>query len=140
MDKQHILDEIRRTTAIRPSPPTRVRPLGHSKTWRCCAQQFPLHQSESRRDEVEVEDFGFVYLLRSGRFFKIGRTNALGRRERELVLQLPEKANVVHHIRTDDPVGIEAYWHKRFEARRWNGEWFELDSADLKAFRRRKFM
>jgi hypothetical protein len=27
---------------------------------------------------------GFVYLIKSGRFYKIGRSNAVGRREREL--------------------------------------------------------
>jgi hypothetical protein len=83
---------------------------------------------------------GTVYLLRSGRFFKIGRTNSAGRREYELALQLPEKASTVHTIATDDPVGIEAYWHRRFDAKRKNGEWFELDAADVAAFRRRKFM
>jgi hypothetical protein len=31
-----------------------------------------------------TEAFGAVYLLRSGRFYKIGRSNAVGRREREL--------------------------------------------------------
>lgn len=90
--------------------------------------------------ESAATDFGFVYLIKSGRHFKIGRSNAVGRRERELAIQLPQKSSTIHMIRTDDPVGIERYWHQRFESKRRNGEWFELTSADVTAFRRRKFM
>lgn len=83
---------------------------------------------------------GFVYLMRSGRFYKIGRTVDVGRRRYDLAIQLPEPIEELHRISTDDPVGIEEYWHKRFGDRRKNGEWFELSGADVAAFKRRKFM
>ena len=81
-----------------------------------------------------------MYLLKSGRYYKIGRSISPGRREYELAIHLPERVKTVHTIKTDDPVGIEAYWHQRFSDRRKNGEWFELRREDVSAFRRRKFM
>jgi hypothetical protein len=120
----------------------RFATVGSIRDWfddRCGSIRLVVEDSNDAVPDESVE-FGFVYLLKSGRSYKIGRTVSVGRRERELQIQLPERPLRVHEIRTDDPAGIEAYWHRRFADRRKGGEWSDLTPADVSAFKRRKFM
>jgi len=90
---------------------------------------------------VEKTD-GFVYMIKEqySKNYKIGKTFDVPRRHREIAFELPGDLQKIHSIHTDDPTGIEAYWHKRFENRRTKGEWFALTPDDIRAFKRRKFM
>ena len=103
-------------------------------------RQVPI--AEPAPDVEEVDDApaapGYVYLLKHGsrREYKIGRTNNPLRREGELGIQLPERLQPVHYIETDDPAGIESYWHTRFASKRKEGEWFALTAQDVRAFKR----
>ncbi|OGG59705.1 hypothetical protein A2765_03900 [Candidatus Kaiserbacteria bacterium RIFCSPHIGHO2_01_FULL_56_24] len=93
---------------------------------------------EDSTDSPSTKNIGEVYLFKSGKYYKIGKTNDTVRRGNELRIQLPENLDLIHSIKTDDTSGIEAYWHRRFENKRMNGEWFDLDSSDIKAFKRWK--
>ena len=104
-------------------------------------EQTPLSDNASaKRLDPESAGDGTVYLLRSGKHYKVGRSNDAGRRQYEIKLQLPDRVDLVHAITTDDPVGIERYWHERFADKRRNGEWFDLTASEVSAFRRRRFM
>ena len=60
------------------------------------------------------------------------------RREGEIAVELPLPLDPIHVIKTDDPVGIETYWHRRFAEKRLKNEWFALTPADVRAFKRWK--
>ncbi len=94
---------------------------------------------EREAPQLGTPAFGSVYLLKGpSHRYKIGRTNAFGRRRRELTIQLPFDTRKVHVIETDDPQGVESYWHQRFAEKRINSEWFHLTAEDVAAFRRWK--
>lgn len=97
--------------------------------------------SDVQPDEGVTADLrrdGYVYLLKSGRLYKIGMSYSVPRRWAEIDGASPEEVDLVHHIKTDDPSGIEAYWHRRFAHLRKGGEWFALSASDVAAFRRRR--
>ena len=103
-----------------------------------CASAMPdalPRNSAGRAARIATE---FVYLMKSGKHYKIGRTNSLGRRGSELSIKIPVPPTTIHSIETDDPVGVEAYWHRRFGGRRGEGEWFSLSPDDVAAFKRWK--
>jgi len=106
-------------------------------------QLLPHSVVASVSSEAEIGEThpveGEVYLIQSGRYYKIGMSVSTGRRLYEIGLKLPEQPKEVHVIKTDDPRGIEEYWHKRFAAKRTKGEWFDLDARDVAAFKRRKY-
>lgn len=113
---------------------------GYEDVIAACKAALSNQASEDGSPNARTPADGFVYLARMGKSYKLGRSNDFDRRLREIKIQLPESVEVVHVIRTDDPAGIEGYWHKRFEGKRTRGEWFALNHGDVRAFRRRKFM
>ncbi len=112
-----------------------ARTKEYSDVVKLCEETIEKHKITKKADVSNVNvNTGEVYLFKSGRYYKIGKTNDTVRRGKELRIQLPEKCVLIHSIRTDDPSGVEAYWHKRFESKRMQGEWFDLNSSEIKSF------
>ena len=145
-----------------PAHTTFQRRLGKKATWvskvaAYCREQggwddvLAFCQEPSRESEPDTEprdeavtQHGFVYLIQSGRTrrYKVGRTEvSVESRRRALRTGNPDRLTTIHEIKTDDAVGVEEYWLRRFEGRKVSeggNEWHELSRADVTAFKRWK--
>jgi len=100
-------------------------------------------RSPSNGKRTKATKIGFVYLKYSPslRLYKIGKANNSKRRGAGISLLLPEDLVPKHEIRTDCPYILEKYWENRFRDKKKQGEWYDLNSSDIKAFKyRREFM
>jgi hypothetical protein len=106
----------------------------------------PTSTTKESESTNETALWGHVYLIKSGKLFRIGSTRAIYSRTATVIRQAPLGGDLIHQISTDDPEGIERYWHQRFAASRirgsnkTSGEWFSLSASDVAAFKRRKTM
>jgi hypothetical protein len=100
-------------------------------------ETFLSESDDNAAHHAEADGYGFVYLLRGhpGEY-KVGYTKLVDRRLTELGATSSVEQKLIHEIKTDDPSGVEAYWHKRFQDKRMRGEWFRLNPHDVKAFKR----
>lgn len=142
---------IRRKIGAKPETIKKLREFCHSRE--DLSDISPLLVSEAVLSHPENNDTattvrggklkpsGYVYLVKSGRLYKIGCSENHWRRKSELHKQTSEGITEIHTIAAiDDAAGIERYWHERFNNKRTHGEWFDLSPDDIGAFKKRKFM
>ena len=61
-------------------------------------KNLAAYKDKVKKEKEDVLVIGSVYLIKSGKFYKVGRSNSTGRRHYELSIQLPESAEVIHSI------------------------------------------
>lgn len=109
---------------------------GYEDVIKICNSAFERLEDRDELSEEEKVARGVVYLGKQHGHYKIGKTKSADRRREDITLMGSEAFKLIHTIETDDMNGIEAYWHKRFESKWLRGEWFKLNSSDVKAFKR----
>lgn len=75
---------------------------------------------------------GYVYLVQSPTSaYKIGKTVDPDNRMKTFSVKLPFEVDYVCVIQSDDMHTLETELHAKFEHKRVNGEWFDLDETDV---------
>jgi len=101
------------------------------------ANQYPELKAdiehEKRIDQLPPANRpGWVYLLASSLgYYKIGCTKNPESRMKAFAAQLTFHATYIALIKTDDMVKLERKLHIRFGAKCIDGEWFDLEDADV---------
>ena len=154
---------ISRNRTDLPAGITVRRSLGSAENWRARLRAYahanpnfssllaileisPRKQQSAKAKVVN----GYVYLRKLPGRFKFGHTTSIPRREQQHKTKTWEKQELVHVIETDDPVGIEEYWKRRFKEKNVKEvdgrqkeitptEEYYLTEEDVEAFCRRTY-
>jgi len=114
-----------------PEPPPEMCPCVE------CVEQLKklhaLHVTKAQQriaqrsgNKPEKHDEGYIYLLKSGEYYKIGKTKYLDKRVTQLGVALPDPCVLIYAFKAKSRSRSEEDLHRRFNAARRNGEWFTL--------------
>ena len=79
----------------------------------------------------EKERNGYVYILKSGPYYKIGRTKNILSRFPQIHLHLPFETRLVCIFYSEDMFKTEKALHQWYSKCRVNGEWFILPESEV---------
>ena len=74
---------------------------------------------------------GFIYIVKVGKYFKIGRAKNFVERFKCYITENPEKAEIMFCKKVDNYIEAEKILLKEFSSKRFRGEWFRLSRADV---------
>lgn len=86
----------------------------------------PLPLLRALLDKYAPNITGYVYLLKSGDHFKIGKSKDVDRRLTQISPRTPLPVTLEHSIGSNDMHWLETQLHTKYARYRTNGEWFSL--------------
>lgn len=91
--------------------------------------------TENLYDKVAVRKkkntIGFIYILKSGCYYKIGKTKNLKTRITKYITENPAEIEIIHTYKVDDYTNEETRIHNKFQHKRHRGEWYSLSEDDI---------
>lgn len=113
-----------------------TRPKGTSKTRASLISPERLTPIEVIGQPTSGALAGVVYVLKSAYGYKVGRTRSVPDRMRTFGVQLPFVYTIPLCVWFDDCHAAERRYHDAFASKRINGEWFDLEQADIERIRK----
>ncbi|MCP4540114.1 MAG: GIY-YIG nuclease family protein [Chloroflexi bacterium] len=74
---------------------------------------------------------GYVYLLQAGPYYKIGASQTVDKRIKQLSTIPPFEIELICAIKTNTMYELERELHERFSDKQVRGEWFTLNDEDI---------
>ena len=99
------------------------------------AEHIAMNNYRPSVKEQAEDKHGWIYVLRAGDYYKIGRAQNPVDRYSQLATLPPWPTEIVHMFETENYHAIEKDLHDLFSAKRANGEWFALDTEDVELLR-----
>lgn len=94
-----------------------------------------INSGEDIYKSTGVLPIGYVYLIKSGDYYKIGVANDVLSRINELQIGNPIELGLMHALKVPDPYGVEKSLHNMYSTLRHRGEWFILNEEHVEWFR-----
>jgi serine/threonine protein kinase len=112
-----------------------ARLQGQGRLFRAEGRCGPSSKSSLIVASPSPNDVGGIYLLKSGKYYRIGKTSNFERRLTKIQATAPQPIEVVHTIPAADHAEAQAIWLRRFAPKRRGGDWFALSESDVEEFK-----
>lgn len=94
-------------------------------------KEIENRQPQEVHNILRPNRIGYIYLVKSDQYFKIGCSKQPNVRFEQIGLQLPFPFEVLHIIPADDMFIAERELHLKYAHQHSNGEWFKLSQEEV---------
>lgn len=92
----------------------------------CFSLDLPDHE-----DKEDLGNTGYIYLIKAGQYYKIGKSKVLRSRLKSHQTSNPNKIKLVVEKLVTNYHKKEKQLLKKFNNKKVNGEWFRLNKEDI---------